>query len=440
MADERSAPQLLLGAAALLALLGVLVLVATDSAPPPPSLGWGWPGFGWSYGPSGLALLLALLLLWDGAVGLRGAQFGFDGYAPDDAPLRALPEQRFALLGGGATLVLIGWVLLLLSGLPVADGFDTVALCNAIGVVCLGNALGHAALGVCYRRRRPLLLFKPTQWAAAHRTEALGLQGLLAAAWTCAAIVSFSSVALAGPCDYNHDHSTSLGELGSCFSGFMKSMGVEGVPLPSWGMVALGLTLALLWQFDALVAHLGCRVLRSGEPIACLAPLERAPGSREASRALYARLRLARALLVALALALFGVALAPPAFGAVFGPRGIGAYNLLALTLLAHVPALSALLRVLLTHERVHMLAPTAWSERSRVPALLTLLADLFCLVAGLAILVTQDRFALPPLATSDWHGLLLAVILTLDAHVLLAAARAQFEHAPEQVRVRVRL
>ena len=104
------------------------------------------------------------------------------------------------------------------------------------------------------------------------------------------------------------------------------------------------------------------------------------------------------------------------------------------------MPALSALLRVLLTHERVHMLAPTAWSERSRVPALLTLLADLFCLVAGLAILVTQDRFALPPLATSDWHGLLLAVILTLDAHLLLAAARAQFEHAPEQVRVRVRL
>ena len=36
----------------------------------------------------------------------------------------------------------------------------------------------------------------------------------------------------------------------------MKSMGVEGVTLPSWGMVALGLTLALLWQFDALVAHL----------------------------------------------------------------------------------------------------------------------------------------------------------------------------------------
>ena len=104
------------------------------------------------------------------------------------------------------------------------------------------------------------------------------------------------------------------------------------------------------------------------------------------------------------------------------------------------VPALSALLRVLLTHERMHMLAPTAWSERSRVPALLTLLADLFCLVAGLAILVTQDRFALPPLATSDWHGLLLAVILTLDAHLLLAAARAQFEHAPEQVRVTVRL
>ena len=43
--------------------------------------------------------------------------------------------------------MLVGWVLLLLSGLPVADGFNMVALCNATGVVCLGNALGHAALG-----------------------------------------------------------------------------------------------------------------------------------------------------------------------------------------------------------------------------------------------------------------------------------------------------
>ena len=433
MTDDRSAPQLLLGGAALLALLGVIVLIITDSSPSGPSLGWGWLGFGWSYGPSGLALLLAFLLLWDGAVGLRAAQFAFDGYSPDDAPLRSLPEQRFALLGGGAALVLVGWVLLLLSGLPVADGFSMVALCNATGVVCLGNALGHAALGVCYRRKRPMLLFKPTQWATAHRTEALGMQGLLAAAWTCAAIVSFTSVALAGPCDYNNDHSTSLGELGTCFGAAMKSMGVEGVPLPSWGMVALGLTLALLWQFDAVVANLGCRVLRSGEQIACLAPLERASGSREASRALYARLRLARALLTALALALFGVALAPAGFAVVFGPRGIGAYNLLALTLLAHVPALSALFRVLITHERLHMLAPTAWSELSKVPALLTLLADVFCLVAGLTIIFTRDTFALPPLATSDWHGLLLAVILTLDSHLLLAAARAQFEHTPDQ-------
>ena len=433
MTDDRSAPQLMLGGAALLALLGVIVLVVTDSSPPGPSLGWGWLGFGWSYGPSGLALLLAFLLLWDGAVGLRAAQFAFDGYSPDDAPLRSLPEQRFALLAGGAALVLVGWVLLLLSGLPVADGFNMVALCNATGVVCLGNALGHAALGVCYRRKRPMLLFKPTQWATTHRTEALGMQGLLAAAWTCAAIVSFTSVALAGPCDYNHDQSTSLGELGNCFNAVMKNLSIEGVPLPSWGMVALGLTLALLWQFDAVVANLGCRVLRSGEQIACLAPLERASGSREASRALYARLRLARALLTALALALFGIALAPAAFAVVFGPRGIGAYNLLALTLLAHVPALSALFRVLITHDRLHMLAPTAWSEHSRVPALLTLLADVFCLVAGLTIIFTQDTFALPPLATSDWHGLLLALLLTLDSHLLLAAARAQFEHTPDQ-------
>ena len=71
------------------------------------------------------------------------------------------------------------------------------------------------------------------------------------------------------------------------------------------------------------------------------------------------------------------------------------------------------------------MLAPTRWSERSKVPALLTFAADVFCLVAGLVLIFTQDRFGFPALGGADWHGLLLAVLLSVDSHLLLAAARA---------------
>ena len=79
--------------------------------------------------------------------------------------------------------------------------------------------------------------------------------------------------------------------------------------LPSLGAVAMGVMLALLWQFDALIANLACKVLRSGEQVLCLAPLEPHAGARARSLWLYGRLRTARAVLTVMALAVLAVSL-----------------------------------------------------------------------------------------------------------------------------------
>ena len=108
--------------------------------------------------------------------------------------------------------------------------------------------------------------------------------------------------------------------------------------------------------------------LRTGTQIGFLGPLSASrdgAGGRRAMR----MLRRLRGWSVGLALSggVVGLlTLSPPAFAAAFGPNAIIASNLLAFTLLAHVPFFAALTLVCLTHMPLHMLHPTDASRASR--------------------------------------------------------------------------
>lgn len=395
MTRSDEAPRRLLGVATACGIAGVVVLVIVDGLLHPSwrlagvELGLGWP-LSWGWGRSGLALLLALALIYDGLLVLsaaRQAYTGGTGGASDDSPFRPCPRQRREIAGFGACLVAAGAALFLASG--TSAPFSGTALSEALSLLCAANAAGHAGLWLSIRRAAPLGPFQPTGYSLAHREEALALQAGAGAVWAGLALLFFVGAAVPAPCDEDGDHSTSLSELGSCVGGAIQLGGEwlqlhsAGLRLPSPAAVGRGVCLALLWLFDGAVAAAACAVLRRGEQLLCLAPPE---GDHRTTARLQARLRLGSRTLLLLGLLTLLLSLSPAAFGAVFGgPDGPAAAKLLSLTLLFHVPPLTVLLRALLQHRQIHMFAPTEWSERSGVPAALTAAADLFCLARCVA-------------------------------------------------------
>ena len=206
------------------------------------------------------------------------------------------------------------------------------------------------------------------------------------------------------------------------------------------GAVFLGACLAALWIADGVFFAVCARVVRFGEPIGFVAPAQEIRGDMATRSKLLRRFRACGAGFLLAGGIVFLLTLSPVGFSAVFGPRGILASNLLALSLLAHVPAFSVLSRVFKSSRPFFMLHPTEASRRSLTPAYAAAFAALFCLVAGVAIIITQD--ALPPagsvwphlfsLSGMDWHGLLLAAMLFVDALVLLRISDVQLTGEPQ--------
>ena len=242
-------------------------------------------------------------------------------------------------------------------------------------------------------------------------------------------------------CDTDGDATTSLYEWVTCVHIRGSNPWWAGFTLPSAGMVALGACLGLLWVADASFMVVCCRVLRTGEAIGFVGPLDEmwrtseGPEPSPRSVALLRALRQSLTLLYLAGLTTLAATLSPPLFGVLFLPRGLLASNLLALSLLAHVPFFCALAFVLHENRRLHILVPTDASRRSKVPSYMAAFGALFCLATAAAIIFTQDRLpdevTVPGWSGLDGHGFVLFITLLLDSCVTATACNRRLQPPP---------
>ena len=406
--------------------LGAFVVFVAVHGWPSADINLHWPGFSWQWDWS---CFLGLSLIWSyNACVLSLAAVA----ALNDEQVmyfRPRPEYKMRLLVASTCHSYGGWALLVFSGLPIARNTSFRGECDLLAIYLLATALCHVS---CFRvilRGSPTALLAPSHWSESSRGLAILAQLFAIIMFFWFAILAWLAAHNPTACDDNDDGSMSLHELADCIPDI--DLDWISLHLPSLYSVILGVCLAALWLIDSCLASVITRVLATGEPDLCFGPLETSFGPR--SRKLMQRMRVASVCfglsgsLVAL------LSLSPRAFAAAFGPNAIIAYNLLGISLLIHSPPLATLTRVFRTNTSEYILRPTTESRESSRPQYAAAFGSLFCFVAGLAILITQNSiyFSTPDLAWPDWDGLdgtgfLLTCVLLADALTLLHLAAVQ--------------
>ena len=389
--------------------------------------GGGWPlRWTWS-GPAGTAFFLGIVWLYDAAMLSLAAQAAFFG-----EPVwhfRSRPEYKAQLLVASSVHSHAGWFMIFLSGLPIARTLPP-GLANLVVLWCLANAAAHASIAQVALKNRESSFFVPTEFSERARDASLLGHGLMVLFFGVSALVAWFAANNPVVCDGNDgDHHLTLNELAHCR---LLPGWIDGLESGSGWPIFVGGCLAALWLLDGALSAVGARVIHFGEPLGFLAPPAYIQRDPERRGKLLRRLQtMAAGFLIAGTIVLI-LALIPEAFNAAFGPRAILASNLLAFSLLGHVPPLLALSNVFRTGRPVHMLHPTETSKRSPIPSRLALFGAFFCFFTALWIFITQDALPgwpegfWPSLDAANWHGLLLAALLSADAIWLLNAADLQ--------------